>query len=188
MVLHVRLRALVGVAALLGACSIERAPSGRPGGAVAAPADSVASAEVYAALRLYYARLTARDWKVLALSFWPRATITAIMGAVPLSAGSGVLEPGHVETITVEEAIRQAVVMKECSTSFAAELTRANVVTYGPLADAWVTYRVHCGVTRDSVTTHYGIDAVHLMRHAGEWRIAGLTFTHELPGTPLSRP
>ena len=56
------------------------------------------------------------------------------------------------------------------------------------LADAWVTYRAHCGVTRDSVTTHYGIDAIHLVRHRGEWRISGLTFTHEVPGAPLGRP
>jgi hypothetical protein len=187
MVSRARLGSLVTAAAVLGACSIERAPVGRPGGA-APPADSAASAEVYAALRLYYARLTARDWRMLAVSFWPRAAITAIVGAAPAVGASGPAEPGHVETIAVEEAIRQAMVMKECPASFAAEVTRANVVTYGPLADAWVTYRVHCGVTRDSVTTHFGIDAIHLMQHAGEWRIASLTFTHEIAGIPLNRP
>ncbi|MGA2383004.1 MAG: hypothetical protein ABSG61_06165 [Gemmatimonadales bacterium] len=186
--LRARFRSLVALAVLLGACSVERAPSGRPGSAAAAAGDSVVSAEVYAALRLYYARLTARDWKVLAQSFWPRATITAILGAVAGPAGSGRGAPGHVETITIEEAIRQAALMKDCPARFVAELTRANVVTYGPLADAWATYRVTCGVARDSVTTHYGIDAIHLMRHAGEWRIAGLTFTHEIPGAPLGRP
>jgi len=176
---------LIPAAALLGACSVERAASGRPG-AAAPPADSAVSADVYAALRLYYARMTARDWKVMAESFWPRATITAIMPAPGARSGSGPL--GRVETITVEEAIRQAASMKDCPLSFTAEITRANVVTYGPLADAWVTYRVICGVARDSVTTHFGIDAIHLMKHAGEWRIAGLTFTHEIPGAPLGRP
>ena len=171
----------VCAATALVACSVERAPLGRPGGA-APPADSVVSADVYAALRLYYARMTARDWAVLAHSFWPRATITAIMGA----PGAAPTDPrARVQTINVEDAIRQAASMKECPVSFAAEITRANVVTYGPLADAWVTYRVLCGVSRDSVTTHYGIDAIHLMKHAGEWRIAGLTFTHEIPGSPL---
>jgi len=184
MVLRTRLGRLLAASALLGACSVEHAPSGRPGGAVP-PADSAASADVYSALRLYYARMTARDWTVLSQSFWPRATITAIMAGPPVA---GRHDPGHVETITVEEAIRQAQVMKDCPVSFAAELTRANVVTYGPLADAWVTYRVACGVARDSVTTHYGIDAIHLIRHGGEWRIAGLTFTHEIPGSPLGRP
>lgn len=185
MMLRLRHARLIAVAALLGACSIERAPAGRPGGA-APPSDSLASADVYAALRLYYARMTARDWKVLAQSFWPRAAITAIMGGTPGAKGPAATE--RVETITVEEAIRQAAGMKDCPVRFAAEITRANVVTYGPLADAWVTYRVTCGVSRDSVTTHYGIDAIHLMQHAGEWRITGLTFTHELPGAPLGRP
>ncbi len=175
----------LAAAAVLAACSVERAPAGRPGGA-APPADSVVSADVYAALRLYYARMTARDWKVLAQSFWPRATITAVMAGRPGARGTDAA--GRVETITVEEAIRQAAVMRDCPVSFAAELTRANVVTYGPLADAWVTYRVSCGVGRDSVTTHYGIDAIHLMKQGGEWRIAGLTFTHEIPGASLGRP
>jgi len=190
MVLRARIPALIAAAMAVGtgACSIERAPSGRPGGAAAPAADSAVSAEVYAALRLYYARLTARDWKVLAQSFWPHATITAIMGAAPGVHGVGRGVPGEVETISVEEAIRRAAVMRDCPASFVASLTRANVVSYGPLADAWVTYRVTCGVTHDSVTVHYGIDAIHLMRHGGEWRIAGLTFTHELPGIPLGRP
>jgi len=175
---------LVVAAAAPGACSFERAPAGRPGGA-AVPADSAVSADVYAALRLYYARMTARDWTVLAQSFWPRATITAILGA----PGAPPSDPRErVQTISVEDAIRQATSLKDCPVSFAAEITRANVVTYGPLADAWVTYRVTCGVARDSVTTHYGIDAIHLMKHAGEWRISGLTFTHEVPGLPLGRP
>ncbi len=72
-------------AAVLGACSVERAPYGRPGGAGAAgpAADSAVAGDVYAALRLYYARMTARDWKVMAQSFWPRATITAIRAGRP---------------------------------------------------------------------------------------------------------
>src|SRR5512135_1012640 len=82
----------VALLALLGAlapvsCRIERSSSGRPG--VTPPptvADSVNSAEVYAALRLYYARLTSRDWKVWAQSFWPRATVTTIMRATADSA------------------------------------------------------------------------------------------------------
>lgn len=62
-----------------------------------------------------------------------------------------------------------------------------NVVTYGPLADAWVTYRARFGATRDSALTHHGVDAFHLMKLGGEWRIAGLTFTNETPERPLVR-
>jgi hypothetical protein len=183
MVQRSRLTSLAPIALIaLGACSIEHAPSGRPEGA-AAPVDSAASAEVYAALRLYYARVTSRDWTALAVSFWPRAAITAIMGPPAGEAG-----PARMSTVTIEEAIRMAKRMKNCPVSLADEIVRANVVTYGPLADAWVTYRVRCGVARDSVTTHYGIDAVHLVKAGGDWRIAGLTYTNEIAGQPLGHP
>ena len=183
MVVRARVGVRVCLVVLLGACSVERAPSGRPGGPAATSADSVASAEVYAALRLYYARITARDWKSLALSFWPRVTVTTIQHGV-----SGAPGAGEVETSPIEALISRAAAMKDCPVSMSTEMIRATVETYGPLADAWVTYRAHCGVARDSVTTHYGIDAIHLMKHRGEWRIAGLTFTHEIPGAPLGRP
>jgi hypothetical protein len=167
--------------AALGACTVERAPSGRPEGLAAAPpADSAASAEVYAALRLYYTRVTAREWKLLAQSFWPRAAITAIMRP---AAG----DTERVQTVTIEEALARASAMRECPASLSDEIARANVVTYGPLADAWVTYRARCGVTRDSVTTHYGIDAFHLMKQGAQWRIASLTVTPEIAGEPLGR-
>jgi hypothetical protein len=182
-------RAGIAILALLGAlavttCRIERAASGRPGvsGAAGAAADSAASAEVYAALRLYYARLTSRDWKVLAQSFWPRATITTIMRRAADSAE-------HVHTVAIEDFVARATRqgIRDCPASFSIEIARANVVAYGPLADAWVTYRAHCGVTRDSTALHYGIDAFHLMKHRGDWRVAGLTFTMETPDQPVSR-
>lgn len=175
--------ALLGVLAV-ASCRIERAPSGRPGGpAVAASAaDSVASAEVYAALRLYYARLTSRDWTVLAESFWPQATITTIMRPAADSAE-------RVHTIAIEDFVALATRhgIHDCPASFSDEIARANVVTYGPLADAWVTYRARCGVTRDSTASHYGMDAFHLMMHGGEWRVTGLAFTMETTDQPLGR-
>lgn len=165
---------------VVAACSVEHAPSGRPGAAAPPPADSAASAEVYASLRLYYARLTSRDWKVLALSFWPRGTITSILRSAADTAD-------RVHTIAIEEFVARAGAVPDCPFSFSDEIARANVVTYGPLADAWVTYRARCGVARDSVKTHYGIDAFHLMKHGEEWRIANLTFTMEVAGEPLGR-
>jgi len=174
--------ALVG-ALSVAACRVERASSGRPGTAPATTGgDSVASAEVYAALRLYYARLTSRDWRALGESFWPRATITTIMRSSEAPADS-------VHTIAIEDFVARATKqgIRDCPASFADEIARANVVTYGPLADAWVTYRAHCGVTRDSAAVHYGMDAFHLMKLRGEWRVTGLTFTMETPDQPLSR-
>ena len=174
------LLALIAVLAA-ASCRVEHAAAGRPGPA-APPQDSVASAEVYAALRLYYARLTSRDWKVLGESFWPRATITTIMRPASASADS-------VHTIAIEDFVARATRqgIRDCPASFSDEIARANVVTYGPLADAWVVYRAHCGVRPDSVAIHYGMDAFHLMKHQGEWRVAGPTFTMETPEQPLAR-
>jgi hypothetical protein len=92
-----------------------------------------------------------------------------------------------VHTISIEELVAQAAEMPDCRFSFSDEMARATVLTYGPLADAWVTYRARCGTARDSVATHYGIDAVHLMKRGGEWRITNLTFTNELESEPLDR-
>lgn len=168
--------ALVATTAL-AACRIERASSGRPGGAFAPEPDSVAGAEVYGTLRAYYAALTSRDWQLLGTHFWPRGTITAIR--VP--AGDSV---ARVHTLAIEEFVAGAGPAR--AAVFSAELVRASVVTYGDLADAWVTYRARVGATPDAVTTHYGIDAFHLMRHEGRWRIVGLAFQNEVPGQPIA--
>jgi hypothetical protein len=162
---------------LIASCRIERAASGRPGGGVAS-ADSLAAADVLAALRQYYARTTARQWQLLQQCFWPRASITT----VERRSGSGAEE---VQTGTIEEVIKRAPRMKTCPVNPSDEIARASVQTYGPLADAWVTYRWRCGVAPDSEMTHYGIDAFHLIRHHGEWRIASLTYTKEVSGQPL---
>ena len=161
----------------LGACRIERAQSGRPGGGFAPEPDSVASAEVYAALRSYYSALTSRDWPLLGGHFWPGATITTIR--VP--AGDSVQ---RVTTVSVAEFVARAGAVR--AAVFTDEPVRANIVTYGDLADAWVTYRARVGVTRDSVVTHHGIDAFHLMRREGRWRIVGLAFQSEVPTAPIA--
>ena len=162
--------------AALSACRLERAPSGRPGGGFAPEPDSLASAEVYAALRGYYAALTARDWRLLTTHFWPRATLTT------LTADADSAEPPP--TLTIEEFVAGA--GRARAEVFSDDLASASVVTYGALADAWVTYRARVGLTRDSVASHYGIDAFHLVRRAGRWRIASLATQNELPGRPLA--
>ncbi len=172
-----RLLALPGLFAL-GACRFERAAAGRPGGTMAAP-DTVATAQVLAALRLYYERLNRRDLKVLSRSFWPSATLTSIMPAPPRTE--------TVQTFSIEElAGSRRRVAPECRVSFSNEMLRATVTTYGPLAQAWATYRFRCGLRRDSTATHYGVDAFLLMRYRGEWRISGLALTREVPELPLA--
>ncbi len=173
---------LVGALAIAAGCRIEHAPAGRPGGALAAtPPESLATAEVTAAVKLFYRQLTARDWTGLMRSFWPRATVTVIMR--PLGGG-----PEAVHVIPIEELVAQSRARPMCPVSIDDRMVRAAVTTYGPLADAWVTFRLGCGVRRGkgtAVMTHYGIDAFHLLRHGGEWRIAALTYQAELPDEPL---
>jgi hypothetical protein len=161
----------------LAACRLERAPSGRPGGGYAVEPDSVTNAEVYATLRGYYAALTARNWRQLGGYFLSHGTITDLR-RVP-----GEADP-RPRTIGIEEFVARA--GRPHVFSFADEPLHANIVTYGPLADAWVTYRARIGVTRDSVVTRFGIDAFHLLKVGGRWRIAGLAFQNEVPGLPIA--
>lgn len=162
--------------ALFG-CRLERAPSGRPGGGYAVEPDSASSAEVYAALRGYYAALTARDWKLLGTYFVPRGTITDLR----LAPGDSAPRP---RTLAVEVFVAGAGAARV--SSFLDEPLHASIVTYGPLADAWVTYRARIGVAKDSVETHFGIDAFHLLKVGDRWRIASLVFQNEVPGQPIA--
>jgi hypothetical protein len=161
----------------LAACRLERAPSGRPGGGYALEPDSAASAEVYAAIRGYYAALTSRDWRLLGSHFWPRATITTVR----VAAGDSV---ASVQTVTIEEFVADAGEVQ--AAVFADEALRANIVTYGALADAWVTYHARVGATAQTVVSRYGIDAFHLMKLGGQWRIVSLAFQNEVPGDPIA--
>jgi len=168
--------ALAATAALT-ACRIERAPSGRPGGSYAPEPDSLASVEVYNALRGYYAALTSRDLRLVGTHFWPRATITTIR-VLPGDTAE------RVHTLSIEEFVAGAGRVR--GAVFSSEPVRASIVTYGDLADAWVTYRTRVGPTPDAVAVHHGIDAFHLMRYEGRWRIAGLALQDEVPGQPIA--
>jgi len=167
----------LALALALSSCRLERAASGRPGGGYAVEPDSTTSAEVYAALRGYYAALTARDWKLLGTYFLPHGTITDLRRAPGDSAP-------HSRTVLIEDFVARA--GQAHGVSFSDEPLHASIVTYGPLADAWVTYRSRIGMTKDSVVTHFGIDAIHLMKLGGRWRIASLAFQNEVPGQPIA--
>lgn len=184
-----RIARFLPLALALTACGkvvrIERAPSGRPLGArtvadslAAVERDSAAAAEVQAALRAYYARLSARDWLLFSQSFWRGGIITTNWTPPGEPAERVVVQ-------TIDDFIRRVPEGPGRLALFSEEPVRMDVVTYGPLANAWVVYRARFGTTRDSVQTHYGIDAFHLMQNRGEWRIASLTFTNEVPGRPL---
>jgi hypothetical protein len=170
-------RTVLALVLVVSACRLERAPSGRPGGGYALEPDSAASAEVYAVVRGYYAALTSRDWRLLGSHFGPRATIATVRGTPDDTVP-------RLRTLTIEEFVAgagqaQAVV-------FADEALRANIVTYGALADAWVTHHARVGARAQTVVSRYGIDAFHLMKVGGRWRIVSLAFQHEVPGEPIA--
>jgi hypothetical protein len=143
--------------------------------------DSVAASQVETALRTYYRRFTSRRWTIWRLSFWSGAVITTRWQP-----------PGEPEervvVQTVEEFVRRAAEGPDRLAVFAEEPVSFDIRVYGPLAQAWVTYRARFGLTRDSVETHHGIDAFQLLKHRDQWRITALTFTTEVPGRPLVVP
>ena len=172
------LGALVALGTLaLPACRIERAPAGHPGGGYAVEPDSMASAEVSAALRAYYAGLSSRDWRRLGSHFLPRATITDLVRSPDDTAQRS-------RTIGIEEFVARA--GRARALGVTDEAMHASIVTYGPPADAWVTYRARIRVRRDSTVTRFGIDAFHLVKVGGRWRIAALALQDELPGLPIA--
>lgn len=174
-----RLLLAVAGAALpvLLSCRIERAPAGHPGGGYAVEPDSVASAEVSAALHAYYASLSSRDWRRWGTHFLPRGTITDLVRLAGDTAARS-------RTTGIEEFVARA--GRDRALDVTDEPMHASIVTYGPLADAWVTYRARIRVRRDSTVTRFGIDAFHLVKVGGKWRIAALTFQNELPGQPIA--
>jgi hypothetical protein len=172
-----RTRTVLALVLVCSACRLERAPSGRPGGGYALEPDSAASAEVYAAIRGYYAALTSRDWRLLGGHFWPRATI-ATMRVTPDDTVP------RAQILTIEEFVAGAgQAQAEVTVD---EALRANIVTYGALADAWVTAHTRVGAAARMAADRYGIDAFHLMKRGGQWRIVSLAFQSEVPGDPIA--
>jgi len=169
----------------LVACEIRHASSGRPPGTtsdadslIVVEQDSSLRADVEASLRTYYQRFSAKDWRGVRASFWPGGTITTRF-----------TPPGErkerVWVQTVDDFARRAPDGPGRMAVFSERMLQARVSGYGDLADAWVVYEGRWGRTRDSVKTTRGVDAFHLYRHDGEWRIVGLTFITEQPGRAL---
>ncbi len=176
---------LVALLLVLAACRIETAASGRPPGppttadsVARLEEDSTARVQVDAALRTYYRRFSSRDWRAFRQSFWPGAIITTRW------TPPGARAP-RVEVQALEEFIRRAPEGPGRLAVFSEAPIHLHVRSYGDLADAWVIYRARFGMTRDSVSVFYGVDAFQLLRHDGQWRIVSLAFTQEVAGRPL---
>lgn len=173
---------------VLTACRIERASSGRPPGELT-EADSLAqveqdsslAADVQAALRHYYARLTARDWPSLRRTFASSATVTT-RGTPPGERTE------RLWVQTADDFVRRGPEGPGRMAVFNERMLHAHVTGYGDLADAWVVYERRWGPGHDSVRGIRGIGAFHLYRESGVWRIVSLTTTVEVPGRPLLPP
>lgn len=169
-------------------CSLERAESGRPPGPPT-PADSLARIEedstaqsqVLNALRLYYERRSARDWRALRGSFWPGATLAAVQ--TPRLRGRG-----RLEIVALDEFLRRAGEDLDRLAVFSESMVHHHVQTYGDVASAWVVRVARLGLAPDSVVAIYGLDVFTLLRNDGEWRITSVGRAGERPGRPLVRP
>jgi hypothetical protein len=71
---------------------------------------------------------------------------------------------------------------------FSARMLHAHVTGYGDLADAWVLAERRSGKSRDSAQVTRDIDAFHLYRERGGWRITALSSAAEQPRRPLAAP
>lgn len=173
---------------LFAACRLEQAQSGRlPGPPTAADSldrieqDSALTAGVQAALRDYYGRLGARDWRAVREAFLPGATVA-----------SKVTPPGEraerVALQSADEYVRRAAEGPGRMNIFAERMLHSHVTGYGDVADAWVLRERRSGKTRDSVRVQRAVDAFHLFRDRSGWRIANLSTTPEIASRPLVAP
>ena len=163
----------------LTACRLEHANSGRPPGPPTV-ADSLArveqdsslDADVQATLRMYFDRVSSRDWRGVRAMFANGAIVTT--RAMPQGE-------------KVDDYLKRPPDGTR-NTLFSARMLHAHVTGYGNVADAWVIYENRSGQRRDSLSTSRGIAAFHLNRDRGSWRILSLAQEPEDARRPLVPP
>ena len=141
-------------------------------GAVAAAAepDAAARAEILATLDRVTAAMRARDTAALRAEFLPGARL---VGMRARASGDTV-----VQTLTEQEFA--AFVARDARPEWTERLWEPEVRVAGTLATVWAAYDFHFGGT----FSHCGVDAFHLLRVQGRWRIAGIADTYERSGCP----
>jgi hypothetical protein len=90
--------------------------------------------------------------------------------------------------MTADEFVKKGADGARVPAVFAQRMVHAHVTGYGDVADAWVIFERRTARPPGAVTTSRGIDAFHLYRDGGEWKIAGLTYTTEQATRPLVAP
>jgi hypothetical protein len=156
-------------------CRLEtHEPERRPGATsvLLAAADSAAVLEE---LEGYYRDFSARDWVAFADHFWPDADITTIWQP-----------PGEdslrVVVTSIPDFVAQAPRGPGSRQIFQERMVEARIVTFGPLAQAWVRYHALFG-DPGAVAEWRGMDAFTLLRHGGRWRIVELAFAGDEAGS-----
>jgi hypothetical protein len=132
---------------------------------------SAAKQEIRAELESYYADFSARDWDAFESHFWPGATLATIWQP-----------PGQpapmVEIVTIPEFLARTDEGPDSMPIFEERMTGAFIIVDGPLAQAWVDYDAKFGEEGD-LFEWSGIDAITLLRHAGEWRIVSISYASD---------
>lgn len=175
----VRVGLIAGALVALAACRTERI---EPGGAARASrvASAIEEASIVAALETYYDRFSRRDWPAFRESFWPGATIAVRWQ--PHRNADPVAEVQSIDAFlqTTQDGPDRLAVFDE-------RMVFHEVRQYGDLAQVWATFRATFALPGAKPATHFGVDAFHLLKDRGEWRIVSMAFTQELPGDSLPR-
>lgn len=181
-------RLLAALLLMVPACRLDHAESGRPPGPptvvdslARVEQDSTLDADVLASLRVYYNRLSARDWRAVRGAFYAGGTVTTRL--VP----AGERAP-RVAVQSADDYVKRETEAVGRAPFFAARMLHTHVTGYGDVADAWVIAERRWGKSRDSAQVTRGIDAFHLYRDRGTWRITDLTSAGEQPRRPLTLP
>lgn len=181
-------RLLAALCIVVTACRLDHAESGRPPGPPTVvdslariEQDSTLEADVLASLRVFYNRLGARDWRAVRGAFGAGGTVTSRL--VP----SGERAPRALVQSADEYVKRESDAAGRVP-FFSARMLHVHVTGYGELAEAWVIAERRAGKSRDSAQVTRDIDAFHLYRERGAWRITALSSAGEQPRRPLAVP
>ena len=143
-------------------------------GAAASCAAPEESPAVRTVVERYYERLSARDWAALPASFWPEATLSTVWQP-PGESGPRVV-------VTAIESFTAMAPEGPGSRSIFEERPLEVRLRVGDgIATAWVRYAARFG-DPGNVTCWTGIDAITLLRHDGEWRIASIGYSNDGEG------
>lgn len=127
------------------------------------------AAAVDAAVRRYYARLSARDWQALRSCFWDGATLATVWQPAGESAP-------RVFVTDIDEFCRRGPQGPGSQPIFEERVTAIELRLFENLAQAWARYEARFG-NDEELLTWSGVDAITLMRFDGEWRITSISYT-----------